>query len=273
MKKLWTRLLGHHSWIRRFGTFREREQAGVLNRPNYAYGMLRAADTAKYFGHSEVTVCEFGVATGYGLTAMTELAELITAETGVKFRIYGFDTGAGLPPPNGHADHPELWNPGDFSMGDVDGLRKRLSGKAELIIGDINDTIDGFTNKLTEKAPLGFVSIDVDIYSGTVSSLRALHNVKPQVYLPAVSFYFDDVNSYFNNFACGELKAIHEHNAARPLRPIDQDRSLPGRRLDAAQAWYANMYVCHLLDHPTRNVPRKREAVSLEDHMKLAANL
>lgn len=273
MKKIWTRLLGEHSWVRRYGTFREKENAGVLNRPNYAYGLLRAADTAKYFGHAEVTACEFGVATGYGLTAMTELAELITAETGVKFRIFGFDTGAGLPAPQGPADHPELWNPGDFSMGDVDGLRKRLSGKAELIIGDINNTIDAFTARLTEKAPLGFVSIDVDIYTGTVSSLRVLHNKNPKVYLPAVSFYFDDVKSFFNNFACGELKAIHEHNAARPQRVLDMDRSLPGRRLDQAQSWYDNMYVCHMLDHPTRNAPRARAAMSLEAHMELAAHV
>ena len=271
-RKVWHRLLGQRSWTKRAGTFREREQFGLVNRPNYTYGMLRAADTATFFGKSTVTVCEFGVATGMGLTNMTEVAELIQLETGIRFRVVGFDTGAGLPPPNGHKDHPELWSGGDFAMEDPALLRTKLNGKAELILGDINDTIDAFSATLTPECPLGFVSIDVDIYSGTVSALRALDG-RAELYLPAMSFYLDDVGSYFSNVACGELCAVNEYNLAHSLRPIDIDRSLPGRRTDAMAGWYRSMYVCHVLDHPYRTHPRDRGALSLQDHLGFMAGL
>src|SRR5688572_26269445 len=92
-RKLWNRLLGEDSWIARHGTFRDRERFGLISRPNYIYGMLRAADCAKYFGKTRVTAIEFGVASGAGLLNMADLAQLIRAETGIEFRIVGFDTG------------------------------------------------------------------------------------------------------------------------------------------------------------------------------------
>jgi hypothetical protein len=271
-KKIWHRLAGERSWARRAGDFRQKELCGLIQRPNYTYGMLRAADVARFFGKSEVTVCEFGVATGMGLTNMTEVAELIQAETGVRFRIVGFDTGAGLPPPEGFKDHPEMWSGGDFPMGDPAQLRARLGGKAELILGDIKDTIGAFTATLKPDCPLGFVSIDVDIYSGTVAALRGLEG-PAEHYLPAISFYLDDVGSYFNNSVCGELGAVNEHNQAHPMRPIDPDRSLPGQRFETHAWWYRHMYVCHVLDHPARMKPRERGSLNLQDHLQFMAAL
>ena len=271
-RKIWRRLRNEHSWTKHAGDFREKELCGLVDRPNYTYGMLRAADVARFFNKSEVTVCEFGVATGMGLTNMTDIASLIQAETGIRFRIVGFDTGAGLPPPSGAKDHPEMWSGGDFPMGDPAQLRARLNGKAELILGDIKDTIGAFTATLTPDCPLGFVSIDVDIYSGTVAALRALDG-PAELYLPAISFYLDDVGSYFNNDVCGELGAVNEHNQAHPMRPIGIDRSLPGRRADAVAAWYRSMYVCHVLDHPLRTHPRERGSLTLQDHLKFMAAL
>lgn len=271
-RKLSRRLFGQRAWTKRAGTFREKELFGLINRASYTYGMLRAADTASFFGKSAVTACEFGVATGMGLTNMAEVAELIQAETGIRFRVVGFDTGAGLPPPIGYKDHPELWSSGDFAMEDPAQLRAKLKGRAELILGDIHNTIDAFSATLTPDCPLGFVSIDVDIYSGTVAALRALGG-RAELYLPAISFYLDDVGSYFSNVACGELCAVNEHNQAHPLRLIDIDRSLPGRRTEAAASWYRSMYVCHVLDHPFRTQPRARGSLSLQDHLRFMAGL
>jgi hypothetical protein len=216
--KIARRLLGPRSWTNLTGDFRQKEHHGLIDRANYAYGLLRAADTAKFFGISAVTACEFGVATGRGLTNMADCAKMVTDATGIRFRVVGFDTGAGLLPPGGHKDHPELWSSGDFAMQDPAELRRRLDGKAELILGDIAETIDPFVKTLTPECPLGFVSIDVDVYSGTVSALKGLSGPHDR-YLPAVSFYFDDILFYFANEACGELAAIAEHNAANPLRP------------------------------------------------------
>jgi hypothetical protein len=266
LRKIWSCMLSDASWVRRFGGFREKEFYGHIERPNYTYGMLRAADTALFFGHKGVTVCEFGVASGWGLQNMIDVSALIEAETGVKFRIVGFDTGAGLPAVQGYKDHPELWSGGDFAMGDTDALKAKIAGKAELILGNINDTIEGFVSTLSPDFPLGFVSIDVDIYSGTVSALRGL-NGDVNCYLPAISFYLDDVSSYFSNEACGELAAVLEHNQANQMRCIYPDRSLPGFRPQRVEGWYRQMYVCHMLDHPARNKPRERGTLHLMEHL------
>lgn len=266
-QRVWRKIIGTRRWTLQNGSFRDKEQSGLVDRSNYAYGMLRAADTAAYFGKSAVTVCEFGVARGWGLMNMAKLADMISTETGVDVRVFGFDTGKGLPPPTSYKDHPELWSAGDFLMDDPEDLRKRLGNRTTLILGDIADTVDAFRESLTSTAPIGFVSIDVDIYSGTVSALRALHGSSDK-YLPAISFYFDDVASYFNNFASGELCAVAEHNAAFPHRPIDIDRSLPGIRTDIDHRWNKHMYVCHILDHPARMSPPQRPPLNLMEHLQ-----
>jgi hypothetical protein len=227
--------------------------------------MLRAADVAKYFGKKQVTVVEFGVASGNGLLNMINLAPEIEKETGVELRIVGFDTGKGLPPVKGYKDHPELWNSGDFAMEDHDGLMRKLAGRAEIIWGDIAETIGPFTDAIDPEAPLGFISVDVDIYSATKSALQCLTG-RSENYNPAVSMYFDDVSFFFANEWSGELLAISEFNSAHELRKIGRDRSLPGRRPTKAEQWYSAMYVCHVLDHEARQRPREREELTIGAH-------
>ena len=74
-RRAWKQVFGEASWIYKTGDFRTKQRYGLIPRPNYAYGMLRAADCAKYFGHESVTVIEFGVASGAGLLNMTDLSE------------------------------------------------------------------------------------------------------------------------------------------------------------------------------------------------------
>jgi len=265
-KKLWVKTLGERHWVRTHGPLREREEWGLIPRPNYAYGLLRAADIAKYFGKKTVTVCEFGVASGAGLLNMIELAEIFRNETGVEFRIVGFDTGEGLPELQpGHKEHPEIWSDGDFVMEDRESLLKKIDGRAELVFGDVAETIDGFVDTLDKDAPLGFVSIDVDIYSATISALRVMLG-DPEKYCPAVSCYFDDIGFFFANRWCGELSAIREFNDEHETRKIDNDRSLTYRYAHLGQAWCAHMYVCHHLGHPDRNRARDREALTISAH-------
>jgi hypothetical protein len=247
--------------------FRAREARGSVSRPAYAYGLLRAADCARYFGHEAVTVCEFGVAEGAGLRNMVELARRIEEDTKVHFRIVGFDTGAGLPEIQGYKDHPEIWNPGDFPMVDKDKLLASLEGRAEVIFGDVKDTIGAFTEALDPKSPIGFLSIDVDIYSATVQALRCLEG-PAETKLPAVSLYLDDVDAFFANDWCGELAAVHEFNAAHDMRKIGPDRSL-AQRPEQRTEWYSRMFVAHVLDHPARQKPRDRKALTIDEHMKM----
>jgi hypothetical protein len=144
-------------------------------------------------------------------------------------------------------------------------LIKRINNRAELIFGDIADTVAGFTASLTEDAPLAFISVDTDIYTGAKSALRCLTGA-PELYTPGVSLYCDDINFFFANKWCGELAAIEEFNAEHAMRKIDVDRSLPGHRPDVTATWYNTMFVIHILDHELRQKPQKREGLSLEKH-------
>src|SRR5579859_5000163 len=121
-------------FARMFGGIKTQEWWGVCDRPPYAYGLMRAAIIAKYFGYKEITACEFGVAHGDGLLAMIDLADKVTAATDVKFKIVGFDTGIGLPKPDNYKDHPEVWSEGDFALVNINKLKQRLNNRAELII-------------------------------------------------------------------------------------------------------------------------------------------
>lgn len=241
----------------------------MLYRANYAYGMLRAADMALLLGKRGVTVCEFGVASGSGLLNMLDLAAAITSETGVQFRVVGFDTGRGLPDVGDYRDHPEAWATGDFPMGDVEQLRRTVAKRGgELILGDIGETIDSFMETLVPEFPLGFVSIDVDIYSATKSAFRCFGG-RPELYCPVVSIYFDDIVGYFANEWCGELLAIREFNEeGSSLRKIDHDRSLPGDRPMRDADFYKHMYACHILDHELRNRHEHRSGLTLEEHVE-----
>ena len=147
---------------------------------------------------------------------------------------------------------------------------RRLGGRAEIIWGDIGDTIGPFTDSIDSAAPLGFISVDLDIYSATVAALRCLTG-KPEKYNPAISMYFDDVSFFFANEWAGELAAIAEFNGEHELRKIGLDRSLPGRRPIPSASWYSKMYVCHVLDHEIRQTPRDRGQLAIKDHAEYMA--
>ena len=252
-------------WARLCGGIVAKERWGVLDRPSYGYGILRAAQLGKFFGYEQVTICEFGVAHGNGLLSMIELAEKITAATGIKFRIVGFDTGVGLPSFTGYKEHPEVWSKADFALVDTALLKQKINGRAELVIGDIKDTIGGFLKTVTKSSPIGFISVDVDLYSAACASLLSLTG-PAEAYLPAVATYFDDVGFYFCNRWCGELAAIEEFNGENELRKIDIDRTLPGKRPVKFARWYPQMYVCHILDHPLRQTSQSRDSLNMQHH-------
>ena len=259
------------AWTKRFGTLRDQERTGILKRPHYAYGLLRAADLAAAFGLKGVTAIEFGVAEGGGLLNMAALARRIGAATGVELKVVGFDTGSGLPPPDpGPKDHPELWSPGDFAMPDPDALRRRIAGEAELVLGQVRDTVRPFVDALADTHPVGFVALDVDLYSASRDALAFL-DAAPAKLLPAIAMYLDDVASIFSNRWCGELAAVEEFNAAHETRKIDRDRTGLDCRPDSPQPWQAKMHVAHVLDHPARLSPADRAALSIGAHQTLMA--
>jgi hypothetical protein len=252
--------------------FRTRVRYDLEGRPSYAFGLLAAADVARFCGVTHITAIEFGVAEGGGVRNLAELAERVTRETGVVIDIVGFDTGSGLPPPKDFRDHPEIWSAGDFSILDRVAFDESFPKSARMLWGDIAETISGFTAGLGAAAPVGFVSIDVDIYTSTISALE-LFLAESDKLLPVIVTYFDDtlggaerIGSIFRNRWAGQLLAIDEFNGAHATRKIDVIRTLRYRRPLNQEQWLQQIYGVHILDHPFRNRLAARDGFSMEEH-------
>jgi hypothetical protein len=234
-----------------FGSVRSKIYFDLLVRQHHAFGLLRAADKARNLGNHSVTVLEFGVANGAGLMNICLLAEKIAAATGIQFKVFGFDTGTGMPAPRDYRDHPEHYMTGDFPMQNPDWLQARLPPFAKLVFGDVSETVPRFLSALSEESPIGFVSIDVDYYWSTVEALRVFEGRSTQ-YLPTVTLYLDDILLEEHNSWCGELGAINDFNHARSLRRIEPFNHLRANRLFKNAKWIDNMFTLHVLDHPWR---------------------
>jgi hypothetical protein len=211
-------------------------------RLEYGVMMCVAAAQCVALGVKTTAVIEFGVYKGDGLLALADFCRHISDRVELSFKLFGFDSGAGLPRPRDYRDHPEIWNEGDFVDVDYDWLEKQLPPFGELMIGDFGRTVPDFRRtQLNAEAPIGFVSIDSDLYSSATAALRIFEE-DAAFFLPAPLIYFDDVDDIITfNGRCGEALAIREFNERNPLRFIERKRSA-----------LHGYYVCHILDHPVR---------------------
>ena len=265
-------LLRSREHIEASGSFRERVRYDLIDRPPYAFGLLAAADMARFCGVTRITAIEFGVAEGYGLLNVCEVAKKVSAETGVAFDILGFDTGAGLPALEGFRDHPEIWSAGDFAGVDAAALQAKLPANARIIWGDIRDTLPEFVRSLDGTSPIGFIANDLDLYSSTLASFSLLR-ARSDALLPIVVNYFDDthgsptrIGSLFRNRWCGQFAAIEDFNAAHEWRKIDRLYTLHARRPMDKELWLEQMFALHVLDHPIRQQERDRSSLKMNDH-------
>ncbi len=212
-----------------------------LDKISYSLSLLMGSMEAVCCGHNRLTAVEMGVAAGAGLLSLCNAAALFRAELGVDIQVIGFDNATGLPPPLDFRDHPELWSRGEFLMPDPDILRAKLPDFARLVIGDIADTVETARDNLVTH-PLGFMSVDVDYYSSTLSCLRLLE-FQSECYLPAVPMYFDDLEAFITNSEwSGEPLAIAEFNAGHTSRKLQRHRESTIRRF----------YTLQVLDHKLR---------------------
>ena len=111
-------------------------------RPAYTWGVIHAAALARRLGCSGVSVIEFGVAGGRGLTALERIAEIVERRFSFPIHVFGFDTGRGLPKPVDARDLPQLYSPDTYVM-DEARLRSMLR-RAHLIIGPVAETLPSF---------------------------------------------------------------------------------------------------------------------------------
>jgi hypothetical protein len=227
----------------------------VSARPNYLNGVLLAAQQAKRQGVEEIAVVEFGVAGGNGLVALQTEAEAVEKSTSVRIKVFGFDNGpAGLPPFIGDfRDHPDAWQPGDYPM-DEGRLRAKLAPRTTLILGNVRDTVPAFVKDATP--PLGFISIDVDLYSSTAQALAVL-SLPGSKKLHRTFLYFDDVEMIFCHTFAGELLAIEEFNRLNNQIKIDRLRGFKNGRPFPEKEYIDMMYVAHDLEAISRWSPKE----------------
>jgi hypothetical protein len=227
----------------------------AVERPQYLFGVLYAAEQARREGHAAVSVIEFGVAEGFGLLSMQRHAAAVERQTGVQVNLYGFDRGAGLPQGTGdYRDHPDVWQTGDYQM-DERVLRGGLSRATTLAIGDVGETA------LTQAfaAPIGFVALDLDLYSSTSAALRLLLRRDVQL-LRRVALYFDDINEVHNHRFAGELLAIDEFNRVSESVKLDNWRGIESGRPFPEADWLKCMYLAHNVAEISRTRPRRPAA-------------
>lgn len=242
-----------------FGSFRAKVDHDLVIRQHNAYCLLKCADHAKSLGIKTVSVLEFGVAAGAGLMNLVHIARRVTESTGIGFKLYGFDTGAGMPPPLDYRDHPDLYRSGDFPM-NVAKLRAALPPNAQLVIGEVSQTVPQFLQTLSGDEPIGYVVFDVDYYSSTRDALAILQHSDPARYLPITLTYFDDISLDAHNSYCGQLLAIDEFNRASALRKIERPQFLEASRLYKKAPWLKHIFFAHVLDHATRTTAQPAAA-------------
>lgn len=226
-------------------------------RPNYLNGVLLAAKQAKRQGIEEIAVAEFGVARGRGLVVLQNEAEAVEKATSVRIKVFGFDNGCGLPRLIGdHRDHPDAFRPGDYPMDEAK-LRARLSPRTTLILGNICETVPAFV-KDVGVPPLGFISVDVDLYSSTAQALAVL-SLPGSKKLHRTFLYFDDIEFTICHKFAGELLAIEEFNRLNDGIKIDRLRGFKGNRPFPERAYLNMMYVAHDLQAISRSGLERRK--------------
>jgi hypothetical protein len=238
-------------------------------KPAYRYCMLAAATLAKSLGYTRLSAIEFGVAGGNGLLAMEKHAADIKKKLGVDFEIYGFDTGAGLPPPEDYRDLPYHWKPGFFKM-DPEALKGKLA-ISQLVLGDVRETCRDFFSSY-RPAPIGCISFDLDYYSSTMNAFQLFEGGR-EFFLPRLMLYFDDVigddTELYNDFT-GELLAISDFNARSGERKIAPCRYLAAK--NPLDVWRHQIYSYHDFAHPLYNhfVSQEDQQLSLNGAGKTA---
>ena len=222
-----------------FKNVAQRAKNMELGRIVYSLPMIHAVQQAICCGYKKITVIELGVAGGNGIKNLYKISKHLHQEFGIEIDVIGFDTGTGLPEIKDYRDHPEIWSQGDFSM---EYKIDEFPTDVRLILGNVADTIPEFVK--TFDGILGFVSLDLDLYSSTVSAFP-LFEMPAHRYLPAMPVYVDDINVLIGyNPWCGEALAIKEFNDSHPMRKIEEKSS----------AWHVqNFHVFHVLDHAIRN--------------------
>jgi hypothetical protein len=231
-------------------SYQDRLSICAVHRPNYGHCLFEAARLAARLKYPRISAIEFGCGGGNGLlTAEMHISE-IEKLFPVRFELYGFDTGKGLPNPKDYRDFPYYFNQGQFKM-EIDRLNPKLK-RAKIVVGNVRDTSLNFFEKYIP-APIGCIFHDLDYYSSTIDSF-SIFNCDNSHLLPRIFMYFDDTigdNTWLPSEFTGELLAIKEFNLANSTKKIAINRAMQARYRD--QWWKNQIYIYHDFEHPKYN--------------------
>ena len=231
-------------------SYRDRLRICAIDRPHYGLCLYEAARLAARLHYPRISAIEFGCGGGNGLLNaemhISELEKLFP----VKFELYGFDSGQGLPLARDYRDFPHYFKSSYYRM-DVQRLSAKLH-RAKLIIGDVKDTCQTFFDKY-HPAPIGCIFHDLDYYSSTMDAF-GLFEADHSCFMPRVFMYFDDIdgdNIWLVSEYSGELLAINEFNSKHTTKKISANRAMPVIYPD--QWWAHQIYIYHDFQHPRYN--------------------
>lgn len=234
------------------------------SRPDICVSICLATAQSICWGKEGTSLIELGVRDGKGLSFIIKVCKYLTNRIGTKYNIYGFDTFEGMPKLEGFEDHNEIWEEGQYKPiisyeKMVENFRDKvtadgtnttiISAGAILIKGDVKDTVTNFLDNLDIEYPIGFISLDLDLYSSTKSGLKILEDVNSNKYVPTVLMIVDDQDFLLTyNDWCGEALAIREFNDSNKMRKIQNRKEI-----------YQRMRFVHILDHGLRTGEEKPE--------------
>jgi hypothetical protein len=225
--------------------FRKVVKERGLRRPYYVWGAVQALNLAKVLGLPRVSLIEFGVAGGIGLTALERIAEELGPMFGVDVETHGFDAADGMPKARDHRDLPNLWQQGSYPM-DRAKLAARLK-TAKLHLGLVEETVPAFVS--ANPAPVGMIVFDLCLYSSTTKALQ-LFEADPNVLLPRVHCFFRNTLGPTQGDFSGERLAIAEFNVQHEMRKISRIYGLEYFLRPSVGRWAEQYYMTHVFDHP-----------------------
>jgi hypothetical protein len=215
-----------------------------LRRPHYVWGAVQAVNLGKVLGLSRVSVIEFGVAGGNGLTALESIAGKLQAAFGIGIDIHGFDAVGGMPKTTDPRDLPNLWREGFYPM-DRDKLEQRLQ-HAKLHLGLVEETVHQFVT--SKPAPVAFVAFDLCFYNSTIKAFQ-IFDAHQSVLLPRVHCFFRNILGRTFGDHNGERLAMAEFNAAHEMRKISKIYGLQYYVGQKVGRWVDQFYMAHIFDH------------------------
>lgn len=200
-------------------------ELNLTMRPNYIYCLYHSAILARSLDIKKISIIEFGVAGGNGISFLESYQQKVFDETGVSIEIYGFDLGSGLSRPKDYRDLPYWFKENLYQM-NFEKLNYKIR-KSKLIIGDVKNTLKNFF-KENNPAPIGAIFNDLDYYTSTKNSFE-IFNGNDDYYLPRVFCYFDDIigtESEMYGHHNGQLLAIDEFNSENQSKKIVLNQNL-----------------------------------------------